>query len=169
MSEPGLRVFTGAAGGRIGLGRRAATGAILGGLVGAEMHDADRGKGIAAGCLIGAAAGFALGVALVSPLYSLWEGLTGAAAGKRFLGIMIANADGSRASVLRLMGRYLIKKSYVILLLMGLVLGSSGLRGLCALAGLAIFAGCFFVLSAHRQALHDKLARTAVFKADNIR
>jgi uncharacterized RDD family membrane protein YckC len=42
---------------------------------------------------------------------------------------------------------------------LGMILG-----WVAALAGLAIFIGCFLTLGAQRQALHDMLAHTAVFK-----
>ena len=35
--------------------------------------------------------------------------------------------------------------------------------------GLVIFIGCFFVLGAKRQAIHDLIAKTAVFKKSDIK
>jgi uncharacterized RDD family membrane protein YckC len=102
-------------------------------------------------------------------LYGLWEGLTGAGAGKRLLGIRIANEDGTRAAVGTLMTRYAVKNSNLLLNVLGGITGIGALGSLGGLAGLAIFIGCFFVLGAARQGFHDMAAKTAVFRVADIR
>jgi uncharacterized RDD family membrane protein YckC len=96
-------------------------GAALGGMMGAAAIPLP--GGAAVGGVLGALVGFSLGSALVAPFYGLWEGLTGAAAGKRILGIRIANENGSRAAIGTLLSRYAIKNINFILTLVSLVVG----------------------------------------------
>ena len=39
---------------------------------------------------------------------------------------------------------------------------------LLALVGLLIFVGCFFALTEAKQAIHDKLVKTAVFRKSDL-
>ena len=79
--------------------------------------------------------------------------------------IRIKAADGSDAGAGTLLTRAAIKYSHSLLSLLGLLTGIAILSKLGSLAGLVVFVGCFVVLGANRQALHDMLAKTAVYKA----
>jgi uncharacterized RDD family membrane protein YckC len=112
-----------------------------------------------------------LAFALVSELINLgyWstEIFMAASPGKKLLGLVIANEDGTSAPPDRLAMRWAIKHAPNIL---GLVIAifPLGIRGILGwfnmLVALAVFVGCFLTLGQARQALHDILAHTAVFK-----
>lgn len=134
--------------------------------------------GLVAGGFLGGVFG-AFGALMVAmPLISLgfffWEGLTGAALGKRILKIRVRTADGHPAATDKLLLRAALKHSPQLIRLIALVpfllsIGYAsmiigGVTNLVAtLAGLAIFIGCFLVLTDKRQALHDMAADTAVY------
>ncbi len=162
-------ICCGIIGGVVGL-----VGGSLGGAAGGAAGAASGGQeGAVFGAFFGAMAGFALGFyiafSIACSLYGLWEGFTGAAAGKRLLGLRIANADGTRASVGRLLLRYTAKNIGFVLAVLAGITGLGGLERLGSLAQFVIFIGCFFVLGSAHQALHDRAAKTAVYRSDEIR
>ncbi|RMF35338.1 MAG: RDD family protein [Chlorobiota bacterium] len=107
---------------------------------------------------------------LIALLYSLMEIAYGATLGKMALGITIANADATSASTGTLATRWFIKSGLSSLLnLLATVTAASILSTLSTIIGLVIFVGCFFVLGASRQALHDMIAKTAVYRRSDIR
>ena len=101
-------------------------------------------------------------------VYYLIEGLTGITLGKLILGIKVANQDGTVAATGSLITRWAVKASGNILTLLGGILSISILGTIGGLLGLVIFIGCFFALGAKKQALHDLVAKTAVFKKSDI-
>jgi uncharacterized RDD family membrane protein YckC len=114
---------------------------------------------------MGAIAGAAIGTGILSIGWIVWEGLTGQALGKMLLKIRIKAADGSVAGPDKLFTRAAIKYSSSLLGLISALTGIGIINTLGSLAGLVIFIGCFFVLGQNRQAIHDMVAKTAVFKA----
>ncbi|GIV56644.1 MAG: hypothetical protein KatS3mg040_1412 [Candidatus Kapaibacterium sp.] len=103
-------------------------------------------------------------------LYSLMEIAYGATLGKMALGIKIANADATTASTGTLATRWFIKSGLASLLnLLATLTAASILSTLATIVGIVIFIGCFFVLGANRQALHDMIAKTAVYRRRDIR
>ena len=119
-----------------------------------------------------------LGLFAVSCLWIVWEGLTGQSLGKKLLRIRINSADGSVARPTQLFLRVAVKYSPVLVLILpravfalGFGLRAVGIMTspvvlvLAALAGLVVMAGCFLMLGPRRQALHDLLAKTAVYEA----
>jgi uncharacterized RDD family membrane protein YckC len=110
---------------------------------------------------------FVLLVALLG--YGLWEGQTGAAAGKRLLGLVVARADGTRASEKTLMLRYAVKFGDNIIAVLALAFRSEVLSGISTLFGLVLAIGFLLVLKPERQALHDRLVKTAVFRAKDVK
>jgi len=147
------------------------TGAVFGGALGGMLGAGagSRPDGAAVGGIVGGVAGFVIGIRFVAIVYGLWEGLTGAAAGKRAMGIRIANENGSRATTEALMTRYAIKNMNFMLFIACALLGIGALDSIGKLAGSITFIGCFFVLGEKRQAFHDTLAKTAVFNISDIR
>jgi len=117
----------------------------------------------AMGGAIGAVIGVIAAAVVISLVYFLVEGFTGYTLGKFLLGIRIANADGTAASISQLLGRYAVKHSSELLRLLGMFLAAPFLFRLGGLAGLIVFIGCFLALSADKQALHDRIAKTAVY------
>ena len=165
----GIIAFVG--GGTIGGWLGAYTGAAaLGTASVATGSAADNAQAAAAlGGLFGAVAGFALAFALICVVYFLLEGFTGYTLGKLILGIRIASDDGTAAGVGKLLFRYLVKNSKSVLALLALFSGIHALATLGNLAGLIIFVGCFFTLGVKKQAFHDMIAKTAVYKKTAIK
>jgi len=145
-------------------------GAALGGAGASAMGDGSTDPGSAA--LVGGFMGSIIALMVVLPLiyvvYYLVEGLTGLTLGKLILGIKVANQDGTTAPVGTLMTRWAVKSSGNILTLLGTILGVSILGSIGGIVGLIIFVGCFMVLGAKKQAIHDMVAKTAVFKKSDI-
>jgi uncharacterized RDD family membrane protein YckC len=149
-----------AAGAMLGVGAGRSLAAGLGSP--AQAADVAHLGGVFGG-IFGAVVAFGVGVSLISIAFMVWEGLTGAALGKRLLHIRIRAADGSPAPTDRLLLRAGIKYSSRVCSLAGLLLGSSLISSVGTLAGLVVFFGCLLVLGQARQALHDLAAGTAVY------
>jgi uncharacterized RDD family membrane protein YckC len=152
-------------------------GSVLGGMLGAgtgaaisagetgQDAAANAAAATAAGGMLGALAGAAIGIGLMSLGWIIWEGLTGQALGKMLLKIRIKKEDGTDAGKDKLLTRAAVKYSNSLLSLIGSLTGIAAITKVGSLAGLVIFVGCFFVLGQKRQAIHDLIAKTAVFKA----
>ncbi len=97
-------------------------------------------------------------------LYTGMEFLLAATPGKMILKMKIKGASGKNAALSVLFIRWLIKQSANILSFLFILTHIQFLWILQSLAGLVIFIGCFFVLGKNKQALHDMLAKTAVYK-----
>lgn len=145
-------------------------GATIGGLlgVGAGATSEAGAMGGMAGGVMGMMAGILIGAPVIATIYFLIEGVLGASPGKMMLGIKIGNADGSRASIGSYLIRWGVKNIYFILGLIAALtqVGIIGTIGM--ILGLIIFIGCFFVLTAKRQAFHDMAAKTAIFKRSDL-
>ena len=128
------------------------------GAAGAEMEDA-----AVLGGIMGMVLGMGLGIGVVGFILFLWEGITGAAAGKLVLGIKIKNADGATAPVGQLIGRSAVKYSGSLLTLVGAITSIATIGTLGMIAGIVIFFGCFCVFGQGKQALHDLIVKTAVY------
>jgi len=144
-------------------------GGILGGAAGAAAGSGGSGGaagGAQMGGLLGAMLGAVAGIAVFGTLYGLIEAFTGASPGKMILKIKIGNADGTAASVGTLFLRYVIKNIGLVCSVLALVVAPLILLG--RLLGFVVFIGCFFVLGEARQALHDMIAKTAVYPRDRL-
>ena len=141
-------------------------GGALGALFGGIGAAATQGP---AGGMIGGIIGAMLGMTLVALLYFLMEGFLGWTLGKRILGLQIGTEDGKKAPTSTLLKRWAIKNSSFLLSVIGYITGISIFyTALSLIAALVIFIGCFFVLGEAKQALHDKLAKTAVFRIQDL-
>jgi uncharacterized RDD family membrane protein YckC len=85
-------------------------------------------------------------------MYSLIEGFFGASPGKMILGLKVANADGSHGDINLYMKRWALKNASAVLMMFNLV----------------ISVGYFIALSENKQALHDLIAKSAVYKKKKI-
>ena len=145
-------------------------GGVLGVIVAGAAGGADRFDTISGdvGVLIEQALqGGSVWPVVVSLLYALIEGMTGASPGKMILAIQIRSADGSPAELSLLIPRFLLKGVLTVLGLVGIVTGVVQINYAGMVAGTVIFLGCFLVLGVSRQALHDRILGTAVYlKAD---
>ncbi|NJM94683.1 MAG: RDD family protein [Cytophagales bacterium] len=106
---------------------------------------------------------------ILAILYFLTEVFMARTPGKMLLGIIIANADGSPAGTDVLLKRFLLKEGYHALNFLALALSFSLLSTIGGLWSLVFFIGCFFALGEKKQALHDQLVKSAVFKASAIK
>lgn len=111
---------------------------------------------------------FLTGSALVGFLYNIIEGFTGQTPGKMLLGLTIANQDGSKTSVEKLMARFALKNISSIFGLIGLAVTISALEITGQVLGFLILIGCFFVLGEAKLSFHDMIAKTAVFKKSEL-
>ena len=106
---------------------------------------------------------------LLMSLYISIEAFTGASPAKMLFGIKIGNSDGTPAARKTLMARFLIKQPTLVSTLLAFLTSLSFFDTLGTILGLIIFFGFFLTLGQSRQALHDKLSNTAVFRSDSLR
>jgi uncharacterized RDD family membrane protein YckC len=66
------------------------------------------------------------------------------------------------------MKRWLLKNMSSVIGILNLIMLSPVLDLIGSIIGIVIFIGCFFVLGDNKQALHDILAGTAVFRKKDI-
>ena len=108
-------------------------------------------SGEIAASILGLVASLA-GIAFTSIFFYVLEGFTGQTPGKMILGITVANMNGEKATIDKLLLRAFIK-----------ITGS-----FVGIIGFIIFVGCFLVLGEKKQALHDIICKTAVYKKSDI-
>ncbi len=101
-------------------------------------------------------------------LLSLVELFAGATLGKMLLSIQIAHPDGRKGNIALWFKRWLVKESYAVLSALGFFLMIPILSTISQGIGFIYLAGCFFALSSKKQALHDIIASTAVFRNEDI-
>jgi uncharacterized RDD family membrane protein YckC len=106
---------------------------------------------------------------MVSFLYNLIEGFMGYTVGKLILGIQVGNQDGTFASQNQLMIRFGIKNMGTIIGLIGIALSIKWIGTVGSVFGFVILIGCFFVLADAKLAFHDMLAKTAVFRKNELK
>ena len=107
-------------------------------------------------------------IAHFSTLYMMVEAFWGATPGKMILGLRVGDEKGRGGDIWIYFPRYLIKNSSVLIDLLGRLAGIDAVRSLAGLTGMVIFFGCFLVLGVRRQAVHDILAKTAVFRKEDL-
>ena len=90
------------------------------------------------------------------------EALFGAGPGKWVLALRVTDADGAPASARSRWLRWIVKCCGLWLMVLALVVGSSVLAGVAVAAGAVTLVGFFPVIGRRREALHDRLAGTAV-------
>ena len=140
--------------------------ALLGigaGLTAALGFDAVSGEEAEAMALIGIGTGAIAMILLAGVIglaYTLIEAFTGASPGKRVMGLQVARADGSAGDTSLFLLRWALKNSGSILQFL--------LPIVSTLASLVFFFGCFAALGEKCQALHDTIAKSAVYKKADI-
>lgn len=101
-------------------------------------------------------------------LYGLIEVFTGSTPGKMILGMVAANADGTRGNVALWAKRWLIKSAGTILSFIAAITFIQPLSWVGSLLSFGFLVGCFFALGNSKQALHDLIAGTAVFHKEDV-
>lgn len=101
---------------------------------------------------------------IIVTVFYACEVITGQSVGKLALGLRVGTLDGTPAGQSIMLNRALFRHSGLLIGYFGFTLGNFWLTMIGALITLAVGIGCFFVLGDGRQALHDRLTRTAVFK-----
>lgn len=111
---------------------------------------------------------YALAYSFTSIAYSLVELFTGASPAKHILGIVAAHEDRRQGDIALYAKRWLIRTSPSLVSIISLITGVTVLSWLSNLLALAFLVGCFFVLGEKKQALHDMLAKTAIFHKEDV-
>lgn len=114
--------------------------------------------------LMGGVMGLLGATALMSVVYPLVEGLTGASPGKWILGLRVGRLDGTSGNVVLYLKRFAVKYIRPVMMAMSAATGMSLLAWLSGPAGTVMTFGTLLLLASHKQALHDKLAGTAVYR-----
>jgi len=136
------------------------TGAsLLGGLMGAGSSP-DMADNMAVGL-----GGAMLVMWLIALAYSSLEIWRAATPGKMILGLRIKSEDGSAAATNVLTTRWALKNGSSILTMLAGLLGLAVLSTVGTVWGLIVLLGFLLTLGAARQALHDKIAKSAVYRA----
>lgn len=104
----------------------------------------------------------------ISLTYYLLEILTQKSIGKMILGLVIADRDGEKATTVALLIRYLLKQMGTILFVIALLGHIHSLIWVGSLLGFIFFVGCFMAASENRLALHDLIAKTAVYEEKQL-
>jgi uncharacterized RDD family membrane protein YckC len=132
----------------------------------AELESSLEAMGVGAG--IGALMGMLGGVVIGYFIYSIIEACTGASPGKMMLGYKVANADRTGGDISLYLKRWAIKNASSVFSMLAFVTGLIFLNPLGSIIGFVMFFGCFLALGDDRQALHDKIAKTAIYHKKDI-
>lgn len=135
-------------------------GAGLAAAMGMDAAGSDEAEALA---LLGMGAGavaMILIAGVVGLAYTLIEAFTGASPGKRVMGLQVAQEDGGAGDTKLYLLRWALKNSGSLLQFVLPVISS--------LVSLVFFFGCFAALGDKRQALHDIIGKTAVYKKSDI-
>jgi len=132
----------------------------------AELESSLEAMGVGAG--IGALMGMFGGVLIGYFIYSIIEAFTGASPGKMMLGYKVANADGRSGDTTLYLKRWAIKNASSVFSMLTLATGLLFLNPLGSIIGFVMFLGCFLAIGDDRQALHDKIAKTAIYHKKDI-
>ena len=112
--------------------------------------------------------GWGVAAALLGPFYGLIEGFTGRSPGKVVTGLRVVDEAGQVAGLGTLLARYLVKQSSALIGFVALFVGARALDLVSQIVSWGIIAGFFLVLTKSRQALHDKIAGTAILRKSDV-
>ncbi|MCX6567392.1 MAG: RDD family protein [Candidatus Aminicenantes bacterium] len=98
-------------------------------------------------------------------LYMLTDVVAAATPGKMFMRLKIRREDGRKTGIGNLLKRYLLKCSFLLIILPFGIVENTILSILFLSIGLIGFVGYFLILGGERQALHDRLSHTSVFRS----
>lgn len=138
-----------------GIGTALVSALGLEAMVGDEEAEALALIGIGTGMLV-----MVLLASIIALTYTLIEALTGASPGKRVMGLQVAREDGSRGDMQLYLLRWALKNSGNLLTFV--------LPGISSIASMVFFFGSFAALGDKKQALHDMIVKSAVYKKADI-
>ena len=104
----------------------------------------------------------------VTFIYYSLEVIFAQSIGKMLLGIQIGDIDKQFASYPKLILRFVLKFGSSVLTLLFLITTFAFIDVISQIWSFVFFIGCFFVLGAKKQALHDTIAKTAVYFKDEL-
>jgi uncharacterized RDD family membrane protein YckC len=96
--------------------------------------------------------------------YMTLEIFSTATLGKMLFGLRIGDQEGNKAKISQRLLRYLVKFSSMVIYVFGRIVKNEFIFSVSPLATLIIFIGFLLVLGGKKQALHDRIARTSVFR-----
>lgn len=116
------------------------------------------------GTLLGSFLSVVVGVSLVIVCNNLIEALTGATIGKMLVGIRVRGLSGKEAHSHQLWTRFFIKNIPFMFIILAGVTYVKPIVTLGHVIALVVAAGCFLVFGESKQAMHDLVSETAVYK-----
>ena len=125
-------------------------------------------RAAAAKNFITAFVGWGIAAGLIGPFYGLIEGLTGRSPGKLLTGLRVVDEAGQVPPLGTLLVRYLVKSSSSLIAFAAVFVGAKALDLVSQIVAWGIILGFFLVLTKSRQALHDKIAGTAVMRKRDV-
>jgi uncharacterized RDD family membrane protein YckC len=105
---------------------------------------------------------------MLNLIYYSTEIFLGASLGKILLGIKIASDTRYEANIQTLLIRFVTKQSSTVMNLLTLLTTIQLFQTIGGLFGIVIFLGSFAVLAEQKKALHDYIAKTAVYFKEEI-
>ena len=106
---------------------------------------------------------------IITFMYYSLEIVLAATPGKLILGLQIADENRKSAKIQKLFIRFLGKHLESLVSLIAFMTAIVWIGTIGSVISLIILIGCFFVLGKNRQAFHDMLAKTAVYKKENLK
>lgn len=101
-------------------------------------------------------------------VYYLLELFVAASPGKLILGLKIGSQNKTNASFMSLFIRFISKHIDFVTTSLFIVTAIELFSVLNTLLGIVVFVGCFFVFGEKKQALHDMIAKTAVYHKEDL-
>lgn len=117
----------------------------------------------------GSFVGVVIGLFFFTVLNGVLEALYGASLGKLALGIRIGDASGTKAKIWKLLERYAIKNIALIFSIFASILGVKVISQIGGVLGVVVLIGCLAIFGKTKQALHDMLVKTAVYKNRDLK
>lgn len=105
---------------------------------------------------------------IIPGIYYLLEVFTGASLGKLTFGIQIADADRKQSQYGQLWLRYFIKHIAIFIQIVWILTFVNELMILMVMCMTVIYVGFFLTLGRKKQAVHDMLAKTAVYHKRDV-
>lgn len=102
-------------------------------------------------------------------IYYSTEIIFAASPGKMILNLQIANQDRTKSSFNVLSIRFMAKHLDFIISFIAFITAIQFLEIISSIVGTIILIGCFFILTEKKLSFHDMIAKTAVYKTDNIK